>query len=666
MAKEFLLEIGAEEIPEWMLPPTLGQLRELFEKLLAEHGLAGEVASTEATPRRLVLRAAGLPAKQKSLTEVLSGPPAAAGEKAAEGFARRHGVSVADLKTVKTARGEYFSLRKRIAGRPAIEILAEQLPHLILRIYWPKTMYWTGRDGPRFIRPIRWIVALLGTQVVPFELAGVKSGRLTTGHRRLGRKRIPVAVINHEEQLRQNYVIVAAEERRKRIEDGIAALLDGKQLKLNPDPELGRTLTYLTEYPTPILGGFDEAYLALPTEVLVTVMRHHQRYFSVLRPDGTLAPHFIAVMNTAADPEGMVRHGNERVLRARFNDARFFWDFDQRRALASRVEDLAHVTFQKELGSYLDKARRMVELVEFLGGEEDARRAALLAKCDLTTEMVKEFPELQGVIGGLYARAQGEPEAVARAIYDHYKPVSMDDSIPRSYEGCLVALADKLDTLRECFRIGLIPTGSKDPFALRRAAQGVVKVLVEGGLQFPLSELVGDNAALVEFLLDRVRYYFREVRGFPYDEVNAVLAAGAQDLIDVRDRLKAVHDVRPTENFEPIAASFKRIKNILRQAGYPGGGEVASELLVESEEKELHSAFLEARQAFTAYRDEGAYTSALKEIALLRPEVDRFFDHVLVNAPDERVRMNRLSLLASLLGEFSSIADFSEIVTARG
>ncbi len=665
MAKDFLLEIGAEEIPDWMLPPALQQLRERFEAVLKDHGLPGEVAWVEATPRRLALKASGLPLKQKSRTEVLTGPPVAAGERAAEGFARRHGVDPGQLKAVQTPKGEYLTLKKKIPGRRTIDILAEELPRIILQIHWPKTMYWTGKNGPRFIRPIRWLVALLGAQVVPFEIAGVKSGRTSAGHRRLGKPKVRVTIAGYQEELERNYVLVPASRRRRRIEAGIAALLEGSGLRVKEDPALLETLVYLTEYPTPILGSFDEAFLELPMEVLVTVMRHHQRYFSVLNADGTLAPRFIAVMNTADDPEGLVRRGNERVLRARFNDARFFWNFDQRRKLADRVDDLAHVTFQKELGSYLDKARRMVAIVESLGGDEHACRAARLAKCDLTTEMVGEFPELQGIIGGLYARAQGEPEPVAQAIYDHYKPVTMDDEIPSTHEGRLVALADKLDTLRECFRIGLVPSGSKDPFALRRAAQGVVRILVEGGLRFRIPELAGGDEKLIEFFDDRIRYYFREVRAFAYDEVNAVLAAGADDLPDAAERLAAIRDVRPTENFEPIAASFKRIKNILRQAGYAGDDEVAPEMLMEPQERELYDAFRRVRAEVEQHRGRGAYRAGLQAIAALRPRVDSFFDHVLVNAPDQRLRRNRLALLANLLKEFSSIADFSEIVTTR-
>jgi glycyl-tRNA synthetase beta chain len=432
---------------------------------------------------------------------------------------------------------------------------------------------------------------------------------------------------------------------------------------VKPDRTLLQTLVYLTEYPTALLGQFDPHYLSLPQEVLVTVMRHHQKYLSVEDAESRLAPYFVAVMNTTGDPEGLVKAGNERVLRARFNDARFFWETDQKKKLADRVDDLRHVTFQAELGSYLDKTLRMVELVRELGGNEHAQRAALLAKCDLTTEMVKEFTELQGVIGGLYARAQGEPEPVWRAIYEHYKPESIEDPIPSTPEGRLVALADKLDTLRGCFRIGLIPSGSRDPFALRRAAQGVVKILVEGKLPFRITDLTGGLPELREFFLERVRYYFRDVRGFRYDEVNAVLAAGWEDLPDVESRLEAIQAVRPTENFEPLAASFKRIRNILRQAEYTGGANVDPGLLEPGPEAELYQAFNGLRSDVEARRREKQYRAALEKIASLRPRVDLFFDKVLVNAPDERLRRNRLALLRGLLEEFSTIADFSEIVT---
>ena len=365
------------------------------------------------------------------------------------------------------------------------------------------------------------------------------------------------------------------------------------------------------------------------------------------------------------------------MLRARFNDAHFFWTVDLKKTLADRVADLAHVTFQTKLGSYLAKTKRVQKLARKLAklaktDPAPVERAALLAKCDLTTDMVKELTELQGVMGGLYAREQGEPEEVWRAIYEHYKPASMEDAIPATLTGRLLSLADKLDTLQGCFEIGLVPTGSKDPLALRRAAQGVVKILVEGGLSLPLSKLAAGDQPLAEFLLDRVRYYFKDIRGFRYDEVNAVLAAGHDDLPDVESRLAAIQAVRPTENFEPLAASFKRIKNILRQAAGQaeppapqGQGQVQVQLLEAGPETELFQAFEKLRRRVKRSRAKKQYREALEAIASIRPQVDLFFDKVLVNAPDPDVRRNRLTLLDQLLSESSAIADFSEIVATE-
>lgn len=678
-----LVEIGTEEIPDWMIPPALRHFEELFAALLAEQKLADAAVRlhTDATPRRLVLEAEGLPERQPDSEEWVQGPPYAAAFRdgqptaAAEGFARKLGVAVSELEVRETPRGAYLGYGKKIPGKPTREILAAALPELILKIHFPKTMYWTGKGGPRFIRPIRWLTVLLGDEVVEFELAGVRSGKVTRGHRLLGRAAIEVNPANYRDVLRENYVLVAAEERRRKIESDIARLLEGSGLRLRPDANLLQTLVYLTEYPTAILGGFDAEYLNLPEEVLVTVMRRHQRYFSLEDAEGRLAPYFIAVTNTDGDPDGLIRQGHQRVLRARFNDARFFWEVDQHKKLEERIPALAHVVYQAKLGTYLDKARRMarlaVRLARMLGADPaPVERAAMLAKCDLTTEMVKEFTELQGVMGGLYARLQGEAEPVWRAIYEHYRPESMEDAIPETLPGRLVSLADKLDTLAGCFRVGLIPTGSRDPFALRRAAQGVVRILVEGRLPLPLKSLIGKDSAQVEFFEDRLRYYFREVRGFRYDEVNAALAAGWDDLTDLESRLAALQAVRPTENFEPLAASFKRIRNILRQAGVEPAraqrrSQVRTELLEAGPEQELYREFRRVRSRVRRLRRAKQYPEALEAIASLRPAVDRFFDHVLVNAPDEQVRRNRLTLLSELLGEFSSIADFSEIVTTE-
>lgn len=649
MSLDFLLEIGTEEIPHWMIPGALAQLEKLE--------LFGGEVSVDATPRRLVVRATGVPERTPDREQVVKGPPLASGEKAAEGFAKKQG---ADASALRIA-GKYYELVKRIPGRAVRDMLAESLPGAILGLQWPKTMYWTGgKNGPRFIRPIRWIVALLADEVIPFEVAGVRSGSVTRGHRKLGSSAIPVTIASYEHELRKNFVILSSRERRHKIETEAAKL--GAKI----DADLLETLTFITEYPAAIRGDFDPAYLELPAEVLTTVMRHHQKYFSVEAAPGTegspLAPHFVAVMNTAGDPEGLVKKGNERVLRARFNDARFFWDVDQHKKLVDRVEDLAAVTFQAKLGSYKAKTDRVIELVRELGGNADAQRAALLCKCDLTTEMVKEFTDLQGIVGGLYAKAQGEPEPVWRAIYEHYKPLSMEDEIPSTPEGQIVALADKLDTLRGCFEIGLVPTGSKDPFALRRAAQGVVKILVEAKLDYLLDQLA--TGELRAFLEERVQYYFREVRGYKYDEVNAVLASGISELFDVEARLKALAAIRPTDNFEPLAVSFKRIKNILRQAQSTVAGRIVEDDFQEEAERALCAEYLRVADAAQRYLPLREYLPFLEVIASTRPSVDRFFDKVMVMDNDLEVRGRRLALLARINAQFNAIADFSEIVTS--
>jgi glycyl-tRNA synthetase beta chain len=634
----FLLEIGTEEIPDWMIVPALNNLQDMFQALLDQQALRGRVEEVHATPRRLFLRAGGLVERQADVEELVMGPAKSAGTGAAAGFAKKWGTTADQLAIHSTAKGEYFAFTKRTQGQPTGAILARELPNLILKIQWPKTMVWNGKGTERFIRPIRWLVALLGDEVVAFEIGGVRSGNTTKGHRVLGKGSIPVTIASFSQQLIANGVILSADERRERIESGIAAW------RAKPDPDLLHTLVYITEFPTPILGSFDPSYLDLPQEVLVTVMRHHQKYLSVEDADGKLAPNFIAVMNTNGDPDGLVRQGNEKVLRARFNDARFFWDQDQKKKLEDRVEDLKTVTFQAKLGSYYDKTQRVVALVKQLGGNE---RAALLAKADLTTDMVKEFTDLQGIVGGLYARAQGESEEVAQAIYDHYKPLSMEDEIPSTPAGRILSLADKWDTLVECLKVGMTPTGSRDPFGLRRAAQGIVRIIVEGRIK---------NAPPLEgeFIRDRVEYYFRDVRGFAYDEIRACMAAGWTDLLDLEARLKRVQGVRATPDFEPIAASFKRIKNILKQASFSNSNSLDVDLLEAGPEQDLYG---EMR------RTHGQPLES--RIGPLRPKIDLFFDKVLVNAPDSKVRLNRLTLLQGLLAEFSDVADFSEIVTER-
>jgi len=699
MSGDFLLEIGCEEIPAWMLPRARASLKELLERELQARGLLqGKPVETFGTPRRLVAACARLAAAEPTRVDEVVGPPKsvaydAAGKptRAAESFAAKLGVKVSDLKVRQTPKGAYVAAVSRKVGRPTSTVLAELLPSLIPQIEFPRSMVWTSARGPRFIRPIRWLLALFEGGVAEFELAGVRSGRLTWGHRSLANRAFPVrGLADYRKRLRQARVVVEPAERRERIVEEGARLLKPLRLRPKADPGLLDLVVDLVEQPTVLKGEFGGEFLALPREVLITVMRHHQKYFAVEDSRGTLAPHFLVVIDLDGDAGGDIRRNHEAVLAARFRDARFFWEADQERPLAERGAQLEGVLFESRLGSYAKKVGRLEALATWLAREMSVEgrradiaavtRAARLAKCDLTTEMVGEFPELQGVVGGLYARAQGEPDAVARAIHDHYKPAGPDDSLPSTPEGAALALADKLDTIAACFAVKLVPTGSRDPFALRRAGSGIVRIIVEQGLRMSLAAavreamrilagggLAGRDASaspVLDFLEERARHLFREGKGFAYDEVNAVFAAGWDDLVDAGARLEALRALRPTSDFEPVAAAFKRIRNILEQAGGPDRSSrtLENNLIEAGAERELYDRFLKLRARVAEFREKRRYEEALRQIASLRPQVDRYFDQVLVMAKDEAVRENRLALLGHLLKEFSTVADFSEIV----
>jgi glycyl-tRNA synthetase beta chain len=695
---EFLFEIGLEEIPARMIAGAQAELERRVVDMLERERLvaAGAVSKSFATPRRLAVWVGGVAERQEDVAEKLVGPSVKIAYKdgvatpAVVAFAKKVGVGVEELKTVTNAKGEYLAATSVKAGRGAAEVIAAELPKELAGIYWAKNMYWRAGRPERFVRPVRWLVALLGEQVVPVEFGGYVADKVTYGHRVLfGEEAIALdGPGGYEEALRKGFVVADVEVRRQRIRkalDHVTRMVPG--LRWREDHELVDKLTHLTEWPSVLPGGFEEEYLALPEEVLVTVMRDHQSYFAVEDKDGRLAPHFLAVLNTEADEAGLavIRHGNERVLRARFNDARFFWEFDQRVPLVERVELLKHVTFQKDLGSYFAKTERVRKLAAGLAGlvggrgvEVDAAAldtAALLAKTDLTAELVKEFTELQGVVGGLYARAQGASAAVGDAIYDQYKPVSMEDSVPRTVEGALLAIADKADTIAGMFGLGLEPTGSKDPFALRRAANGVVKILAETAVALPLTlgdvaRAAADKPELIErleiFFAERLEFYLREAKGQAYDVVKAVLAAGANDVRDTVARAEAVTAVRGGADFAAVSAAFKRMKNILAQAGFelqsPGWPEGFVDESNAQGALNMKAVLVSLRVGELRQRHE--YRKALEEIASLRPEVDAFFEKVMVMDPDAGIREQRLRLLAMIVRSFSGIADFSEIVVA--
>jgi len=711
---DFLLEIGLEEIPARMIAGAEAELGKRVQELLTRERLLDDGANvmhqrvkTYSTPRRLAVLVEGVRAAQADVEEKLTGPSWSvafkdgSATKAAEAFAKKAGVDVASLEKVTTAKGEYVGATVKRAGKAAPEILGAELPKEALGIYWAKNMYWnipTGQKssggGPtrsgkseRFVRPVRWVVAMLDGALVPVEIAGIAAGKASRGHRILHGD-APVAIESakeYAEALRGASVVVDVAERRQAIRKALdKATRTVAGARWREDEPLVETVVHLTEWPTVILGNFEEEYLALPEEVLVTVMRDHQKYFAVEDANGKLAPHFLAVLNTKADEEGqsIIRHGNQKVLRARFKDARFFWDVDQKVPLTERVESLKAVTFQKELGSYYWKMEENLEAASFVSElaakagvkfDADALTTAVrLAKTDLTTELVKEFTELQGVVGGLYARAQGLGERVALAIYEQYTPASTEGNIPVSVEGQLLGLADRIQTIAAMFGIGLQPTGSKDPFALRRAANAIVKILAESELPLKLSEVAHsaltddvNERKVLEFLTERLNFYLKDVRGFSYDVVSAVLAAGADDVRDAIARAEALTAARASEDFEAVSAAFKRINNILRQAAEKGFGVGSPDAVtLAPEAQKLKDAAATLAPEVARLRQERNYGEALGKIATLRPVVDAFFDKVMVLDPDEKIRGAHLGLIDGVLKGFSGIADFSEIVTS--
>jgi glycyl-tRNA synthetase beta chain len=716
---DFLLEIGTEEIPARMIDEARSELVKRMAALLARESLMKPTDSkavedesswtafaSYSTPRRLAFRVSDIPTHQPDVTEQVTGPSLKVAYKdgkptpAAEAFAKKVGVDVAALEKVTTPKGEYLAATVTRKGRHAVEILAEAVPKEIAAIYWPKNMYWRAGKPERFVRPVRWIVATLDGEIIPLEFGGVKAGHESRGHRILGPEQVSIgAASQYVEAMQAAHVVVDSSQREYKIRKALdAATRTVPGARWREDAELLKTVVNLTEWPSAILGSFDKEYLSLPEEVLVTVMRDHQKYFAVEDASGKLAPHFLAVLNTDGDPEGLIRHGNERVLRARFNDARFFWDTDQKTPLVNRVEMLKAVTFQKDLGSYAAKAERMVALaaklsatLERSGQKVDSgavQQAARLAKTDLTTELVKEFTELQGIVGGLYAKVQGLPDSVASAIYDQYKPESTEDSAPRTLEGAVLSIADKADSVAGMFALGLVPSGSKDPFALRRQANGIVKTIVEHKLPLNLAQIMAEarsgyqgseaekkftlsGEAYVDavrgFFRERLEFYLRDVLGLVYDVVNATLAPGADDVVDAVARAQAVAKVRSSGDFESISVAFKRMKNILRQAAETNK-KIAmpfdSAVLKDAEEKKVAEAVPGVAKKVKELSSSRQYEPALIEISRLRPSIDAFFDKVMVMVDDENLRAHRLGLLQTLVNEFSSIADFSEIVTA--
>ena len=715
-----LLEVGVEEIPARFLAGAERSLGERLAVALQNLRLLppdAQPARTFSTPRRLVVRVPEVLLRQPDEVEEIIGPPVkvafdAEGKptRAAESFAQKNSTRIDRLSRIETPKGLYLGLRKSVRGRFARAILAEALPEVILGISFPKSMYWTSKTGPRFIRPIRWLLAILSegesARVIPFEIAGVPSRRSTYGHRVAGSRALPVRSFEeYSKKLHEQLVELDPRIRSEIIRSGVKAMLEGQGLHAVQDDDLHDWIVNSTEWPRAMLGGFDRRFLHLPREILVTVMRDHQKYFAIEDRTGTLQPNFVTVMNLEHDSAGLIREGHERVLTARFADAEFFWKADQRIPLDGRQEMLSKVTYQARLGSYAEKVERMSAVARGICSDleqqgqidaaaaEQVLRAVRLCKCDLTTQMVREFTELQGIVGGLYAREQGEPEAVADAIYDHYKPANTGDECPRSRVGAIVALADRLDSVVAGFAVGLEPTGSSDPFGLRRAGNGIIKIAVESLASLDLSRVTEKAVDFAEqrlpgakggtlghrvehFLHERMEFYFREVAGLRYDTVRAALSptvpVGAGVPAAALARAQALERARDTEDFVALAAAAKRTRNILtKSAGDHDLGSEASvdaALLAEGPERELYAAYESLTRNLGLLEKGGDYEGSFRAMAEIRLQVDLFFDKVLVMAEDSAVRENRLRLLVRLNHDvFTRLAELSEIaVEARG
>ena len=671
---ELLLELFSEEIPARMQARAADDLMRLLGDALA--ALRPEGMQTFYGPRRVALVATIQPALPASST-VERGPRASAPEAALAGFLRKHGAT----RDQAAQEGEYWVLTKASPAIEAAALVASALPPLLRRFPWPKSMRWGAGSAFTWVRPLRRILCLLDGRVVPFSLAdgtddghGIVSGNETEGHRYHAPGAFMVSGFGEwHDGLRARRVIPAAGERRRLVQDGIAALAAAEGLHVVPDDGLLDEVAGLVEWPVPLLGRIDDAYMDLPPEVMQVSMRVNQRYFALRHADGTAAPRFGFAANIeATDGGAAIVAGNERVLRARFSDARHFWDLDRRTPLADRVAALDGVTFHAKLGSQGDRVRRIVALSRHIaphvGADPDlAARAALLAKADLTAGMVGEFPELQGVMGGYYARHDGEDAQVAGAVRDHYSPKSPNDPVPSEPVAIAVALADKLDQLAAFFAVGEVPTGSGDPFALRRAALGVIRIVRENRLRLPLRQAFGSDAptdALLAFIADRLRVQLRS-EGARHDVLAAMFAAGADDDITrLLARTDAVAAFLATPDGRDLLAASRRAANILRiedKRDGPHAGPLDPALLVQAEEQALAAALDAAEPAVETDIAAERYADAMAALAALRPPLDAFFDKVTVNAPDPALRLNRLRLLARVTDAMGRAADFSQI-----
>ena len=683
--KELFLEIGCEEIPAGFIPRATAEMEAIITKELAIARLSFSEIKTLATPRRLVLAVKGIPAVQPDAEISATGPSIKAAydadgkpTKAAEGFARGQGVDVAALQTITTEKGEYLFVSKQEVGRPTYEILTELLPALVANIPFKKSMRW-GDQEVRFARPIHWIVALFDGTVVPFSFGTIESGKISRGHRFMANTTFPVSdFAGYLVECERHFVIPDPEKRKEiiRRETHRVAVAAGGHLL--PDEDLLEQVTYLVEYPSAVHGTFSAEFLKVPKEVLITSMRSHQRYFSIVDASGGLLPGFITINNTLTEDPSVVVKGNERVLRARLSDARFFFEEDQKVRLDDRVESLKKVVYQQKLGTSFEKMERFKSLAEGLAGQlnpavtPQTSRASWLCKADLVSAMVCEFPEVQGIMGREYALLEGETADVANAIAEHYLPTQGGGELPASDVGAFVSIADKLDTICGCFGVGLIPTGAADPYALRRATIGIIAIILDKGYRLSLRRLIDSSLTLLTAKLNRpkeqvegdVLEFFRarfiNLMGSSYatDAVDAAIAAGFDDLIDVKARIAALTEFKTHPDFEPLTVAFKRVGNIINEGV---DAPVDPSFFQDDAEGDLHEAVRSVKNSVEILVSSGEWLDALTVIATLRGPVDRFFDNVMVMSDDPQVRLNRLALLTTIARLFSKIADFSRI-----
>jgi glycyl-tRNA synthetase beta chain len=689
MGKQWYLEIGSEEIPAGYISPALEAMATQMVRFLDENRVSHGEPFTTGTPRRLVLVIDDVALHQEAYTTEITGPPKnvaydAEGRptKAAEGFAKSQGVKVEDLQIKQTPKGEYLCVVREEAGLSTKDLLEKMLPDFIAHIPFPKSMRW-GNLNVTFARPIHWIVALLGDENLDFQYGGIQSGDQSFGHRFMGSKWLKVVDYqSHRENLLKLYVIIDQEERRQMILEGIRQEAQKAGGKILEDEDLLDEVTQLVEYPVPILGEYEAKYLRLPPEVPITVMKEHQRYFAVVDDNGSLLPYFVTVANTIPRDPGLVATGNATVIRARLEDARFYYEEDQKIRLEERAEELKDVVFHTKLGTSWEKVERFTALARWLGEKlapdqmEGLLRTALLCKADLVTGMVGEFPELQGIMGRAYARLQGEPDEVAEAIYEHYLPTRAGGSIPAGMMGALLSVADKMDTIVGCFGVGLIPTGTADPFALRRQTLGIIRIILEKSLRFSLGALIDEaipplaskmtepaetvKQGVLEFFRGRLHHYLVSLEGYPADVVDATLTTNMDDLVDVPARTKALAAFKSRPDFESLAMAFKRVVNIIKE---PEMAEVEGQLLKIDAEKTLYDQFSKTQEAVGESLSRSDYSEALEIMAELKGPIDTFFDSVLVMDENAEVRRNRLALLTRIRDLFAQVADFRKIQT---